>query len=130
MFTFENSGHDPLFFINDKPVYTTFSSQAPLWVGCINWARDGRAMIEHRIDYRIRRLGVNFQGWPDCCGVKEIQGVTDLHGFTDWTHLTHSTDLTRSTDLIALEIIWQPEGEGDVLSSEELVTTYPNLKHL
>ncbi len=35
-----------------------------------------------------------------------------------------------STDLIALEIIWQPEGSGDVLSAEELVTAYPNLKHL
>tara|TARA_B100000029_G_scaffold459898_1_gene490419 strand:+ start:1102 stop:1908 length:807 start_codon:yes stop_codon:yes gene_type:complete len=35
-----------------------------------------------------------------------------------------------SNELIALEVIWQPEGEGDVLSSEELVTTYPNLKHL
>ena len=35
-----------------------------------------------------------------------------------------------STDLLALEVIWQPEGLGDVLSSEELVTTYPNLKHL
>ena len=35
-----------------------------------------------------------------------------------------------SNDLIALEVIWQPEGSGDVLSSEELVTAYPNLKHL
>ena len=35
-----------------------------------------------------------------------------------------------STDLMALEVIWQPEGSGDVLSAEELVTAYPNLKHL
>ncbi len=35
-----------------------------------------------------------------------------------------------STDLMALEVIWQPDGKGEVLSSEELVTTYPNLKHL
>ncbi|CAI8178203.1 MAG: Uncharacterised protein [Prochlorococcus marinus str. MIT 9215] len=35
-----------------------------------------------------------------------------------------------STDLIALEVIWQPEGRGDVLSAEELVTAYPNLNHL
>ena len=35
-----------------------------------------------------------------------------------------------SSDLIALEVIWQPEGQGDVLSAEELVTSYPNLKHL
>ncbi len=37
---------------------------------------------------------------------------------------------TSSADLIALEVIWQPEGQGDVLSAEELITTYPNLQHL
>jgi len=37
---------------------------------------------------------------------------------------------TASSDLIALEVIWQPDGAGDVLSSEELVTAYPNLQHL
>ncbi len=37
---------------------------------------------------------------------------------------------TSSTDLIALEVIWQPEGRGDVLSAEELITVYPNLQHL
>lgn len=37
---------------------------------------------------------------------------------------------TSSNDLMALEVIWQPEGTGDVLSSEELVTAYPNLRHL
>ena len=35
-----------------------------------------------------------------------------------------------SNDLIALEVIWQPEGEGETLSEEELITQYPNLKHL
>ena len=35
-----------------------------------------------------------------------------------------------SDDLMALEVIWQPEGEGDVLSAEELVISYPNLKRL
>ena len=35
-----------------------------------------------------------------------------------------------SQDLIALEIIWQPEGEGETLREEELITQYPNLKHL
>ena len=37
---------------------------------------------------------------------------------------------TSSSDLIALEVIWQPEGRGDVLSAEELITAYPNLQHL
>ena len=35
-----------------------------------------------------------------------------------------------SSDLIALEVIWQPDGKGDNLSAEELLTSYPNLKHL
>jgi uncharacterized membrane protein len=33
-------------------------------------------------------------------------------------------------DLIALEVIWQPEGAGEVLSSADLLTAYPNLQHL
>ncbi len=35
-----------------------------------------------------------------------------------------------SEDLLALEVIWQPDGAGDVLSTEELITVYPDLKHL
>ena len=35
-----------------------------------------------------------------------------------------------SNDLIALEVIWQPEGEGETLTEEELITQYPNLKHI
>ena len=37
---------------------------------------------------------------------------------------------TSSSDLMALEVIWQPEGRGDVISAEELITAYPNLQHL
>ena len=32
--------------------------------------------------------------------------------------------------LLALEVIWQPEGAGEVLSADELITAYPNLAHL
>ncbi len=35
-----------------------------------------------------------------------------------------------SNDLMALEVIWQPEGEGETLREEELIIQYPNLKHL
>ncbi len=35
-----------------------------------------------------------------------------------------------SNDLMALEVIWQPEGEGETLRKEELIIQYPNLKHL
>jgi len=33
-------------------------------------------------------------------------------------------------DLIALEVIWQPEGVGEVLTTDELLTAYPQLQHL
>ena len=33
-------------------------------------------------------------------------------------------------ELLALEVIWQPDGAGDVLSADELITAYPQLKHL
>ncbi|GCE65207.1 hypothetical protein OMCYN_01142 [cyanobiont of Ornithocercus magnificus] len=35
-----------------------------------------------------------------------------------------------ASELVALEVIWQPDGRGDVLSAEELVTAYPQLQHL
>lgn len=35
-----------------------------------------------------------------------------------------------SSDLMALEVIWQPDGEGDVLGTGDLVTAYPDLQHL
>ena len=37
---------------------------------------------------------------------------------------------TPASDLVALEVIWQPDGRGDVLSTDELVTAYPQLQHL
>ena len=33
-------------------------------------------------------------------------------------------------DLLALEVIWQPDGAGEVLSAAELITAYPDLQHL
>ena len=35
-----------------------------------------------------------------------------------------------SNDLMALEVIWQPEGEGESLREEDLIIQYPNLKRL
>jgi uncharacterized membrane protein len=35
-----------------------------------------------------------------------------------------------SDDLLALEVIWQPEGAGEVLSTTALLTAYPQLQHL
>jgi len=35
-----------------------------------------------------------------------------------------------SSELLALEVIWQPDAEGDVLEAGELLTAYPQLRHL
>ena len=35
-----------------------------------------------------------------------------------------------SSELLALEVIWQPDGAGEALSTEDLLTTYPDLQHL
>jgi uncharacterized membrane protein len=32
-------------------------------------------------------------------------------------------------ELIALEVIWQPEGVGEVLSTDALIRAYPDLQH-
>ena len=41
-----------------------------------------------------------------------------------------SLGAVAADDLLALEVIWQPEGAGEVLSTEELLTAYPQLSHL
>ncbi|WP_369795522.1 DUF1517 domain-containing protein [Synechococcus sp. GFB01] len=33
-------------------------------------------------------------------------------------------------DLLAVEVIWQPEGDGESLSTDQLLTAYPDLQHL
>ncbi len=33
-------------------------------------------------------------------------------------------------DLLAVEVIWQPEGAGEALSTDQLLTAYPDLHHL
>jgi uncharacterized membrane protein len=35
-----------------------------------------------------------------------------------------------ASDLLAVEVIWQPEGAGEVLSADQLLTAYPDLQHL
>ncbi len=79
-------------------------------------------------------------GEPDA--TNEYIVVTLLLATKNQTTLSHSTTSqqiqenlrilgsTSSNDLMALEVIWQPEGSGEVLSAEELLTSYPNLQHL
>ena len=57
----------------------------------------------------------------------------NLSKFSDYEQITETLRILgsiSSNDLIALEVIWQPDGKGDSLSEEELIIQYPNLKHL
>ena len=60
-------------------------------------------------------------------GRMPIKSVTTAEGLRDALRLVGAVP---SSDLLALEVIWQPEGEGEVLSTEELLTAYPQLQHL
>ena len=56
-----------------------------------------------------------------------------LKGSDTAEHLRESLQQLGSVgadDLLALEVIWQPEGAGEVLTSEQLLTAYPDLQHL
>ena len=57
----------------------------------------------------------------------------DLKGCTTAEDLRDSLQklgAVGTDDLLALEVIWQPEGAGEVLTTEELLTAYPQLQHL
>ena len=56
-----------------------------------------------------------------------LKGIDSSEGLRESLRILGSTS---STDLMALEVIWQPDGAGEVLSAHELVTAYPNLQHL
>jgi uncharacterized membrane protein len=56
-----------------------------------------------------------------------IKSVTSAEGLREALRLVGAVP---ASDLLALEVIWQPEGAGEVLSTEELLTAYPQLQHL
>ncbi|WP_320677212.1 DUF1517 domain-containing protein [Prochlorococcus sp. MIT 1300] len=61
------------------------------------------------------------------------KGRINLNTSAESNHLTESLRTLGSIpsdDLMALEVIWQPEGAGEVLTSDDLLTSYPNLQHL
>jgi uncharacterized membrane protein len=53
-----------------------------------------------------------------------------VNGSEDLREALRVVGSVPSDQLLALEVIWQPEGAGEVLSADELVTAYPDLKHL
>nr|WP_320668414.1 DUF1517 domain-containing protein [Prochlorococcus sp. MIT 1307] len=61
---------------------------------------------------------------------KRRENLSETNNSEQLRNALRSLGSISSKDLMALEVIWQPDGQGDVLSAEELVTAYPNLKHL
>ncbi len=61
---------------------------------------------------------------------KSNLGITDCVNSEQLQSNLQKLGSISSADLMALEVIWQPEGKEEVLSAEDLVTAYPNLKHL
>jgi len=59
-----------------------------------------------------------------CITLKPLNGSEDLR------EALRVVGSVPSDQLLALEVIWQPEGVGEVLSADELITAYPDLKHL
>ena len=41
-----------------------------------------------------------------------------------------SLGAVAASDLLAVEVIWQPDGAGEVLTTDQLLTAYPDLQHL
>lgn len=56
--------------------------------------------------------------------LKPVTGSDDLR------QALQQVGAVPADQLLALELIWQPEGAGEVLSADELITAYPDLKHL
>ena len=78
---------------------------------------------------RTRPLRVNLPTpWDDCfrgrVPLKPVSGSEELR------EALRVLGSVPSDQLLALEVIWQPEGAGEVLSADELITAYPNLSHL
>jgi uncharacterized membrane protein len=53
-----------------------------------------------------------------------------VNGSEDLREVLRIVGSVPSDQLLALEVIWQPEGAGEVLSADELITAYPDLRHL
>jgi len=56
--------------------------------------------------------------------------LNPVNGSEDLREALRVVGSVPSDQLLALEVIWQPEGAGEVLSADELITAYPDLKHL
>jgi uncharacterized membrane protein len=56
--------------------------------------------------------------------------IKDVHTADALREALQQLGAIGDEDLLALEVIWQPEGAGEVLTTEELLTAYPQLQHL
>jgi len=60
-----------------------------------------------------------------------VQGNLQLpviHSADDLRQALNQLGAVSSDRLLALEVLWTPQAEGDTLTSEDIITAYPNLK--
>ncbi|TGG96792.1 MAG: DUF1517 domain-containing protein [Aphanocapsa feldmannii 277cV] len=83
-----------------------------------------------------RSGGGGSSGASDCIAVTLLlasRSKLDLGTISSGEELAKALRLmgsVPSSDLLSLEVIWQPDAEGGVLSSDTLLTLYPQLQHL
>jgi len=54
--------------------------------------------------------------------------LPQLNSSEDLRQTLNQLGAVSSDQLLALEVLWEPQAEGDTLTSEELIAEYPNLK--
>lgn len=87
-----------------------------------NDSADGElAIVEAPGEYIVATLVVATQSKLD---LPKIQGSEDLR------RALSQLGSVSSDELVALEVLWTPQSEGETLSSDEVVASYPNLNRI
>jgi uncharacterized membrane protein len=82
-------------------------------------AEPGGALVEASNEYIVVTLLVGTQG--------KLQ-IPMINGAEDLKRALSQLGSVSSEQLLALEVLWTPQAEGDVLSRDDVLAEYPNLK--
>jgi len=63
-------------------------------------------------------------------GVQGKLNLPDIKNANDLRQALRQLGSTGSENLLAVEVIWTPQAEGDTLSNDDLLAAYPDLKRL
>ncbi len=98
--------------VNDKVLRPSASEDA---------AKGDLAVAEAPGEYIVATLVVAAQGKLD---LPKIQSSDDLR------RALSQLGSVSSDELVALEVLWTPQSEGETLSSDEVLASYPSLKRI